>query len=209
MEDVERVPAGVLAWPASSAMRAASARTARAVGSRRRARADDDHRMLGFAEDVGEAVLALGDLLRACPGRRRDIRRGRSDRRARRRGRCRRRPGASACGCGAFSTAASTRGLVPTSRIASACSMPSMRRVEEVARAAERRVELARRPAGNRGCATPSRTSSRFSANISSAPARSPAMAPIRSGCAAFSLPATAASASSQVAGSSRPLSRI
>ena len=102
----------------------------------------------------------------------------------------------------ALSTGASRRGLEPTISSASACSMPAMVGVEQVARAAACADRAPRRPGGSRCSATPSRVIRSLSANISSTAARSPAIAPMRVGrCGLRPCAAIAANASRQVAG--------
>ena len=131
-----------LPWPAASAILAAVASTAAPSGRAAAAGADDHHRMLGVAQRARQSCACRRPPPSASAGRRPGTRRGRSGRPARRSGRRRAPPWRQRLRMRALSTAASRRGLVPTSRMASACSMPSMVGIEQIARAAEPRIEL-------------------------------------------------------------------
>ena len=114
-----------LTAPSSTAALAASASTAAPSGRAERAGADDDQRLLGALQRLGEAVLwrEIGERLGA--GAEIVVGVGQVGLLAdqRRSGNC---PARQRLRMRALSTAASRRGLAPTISSASACSMPAM-----------------------------------------------------------------------------------
>ena len=106
----------------------------------------------------------------------------------------------------ALRTGASSRGLVPTSRMTSAFSMPCSDELNsQLSRAPSPSVIPSCRQSRLVTPSPPNRSSAAF---MDSASCRSPAITPIRSGAVAFTRAATASSASPQLAGLSLPSTR-